>query len=424
MEAGDKTIAIRDAGTMKRLKLMRDGTYAEVVTLEMTLDPSEHIQEHLDLANSGANRAAHALEHAAMGVQNTNGGITDFARPNGAAPTTTASGIAVAYRSNGAPVTYSAGFLSSSAGSGNRAWYGEFNLGKAVTRLGAEFKFTAGSGGATGAITLCPWGGSVTAAAHTPPTGLHLTISRWGWGAAKILSIDGAVTTYASGAFKTALAADTIYTIDCAIDVVNSIAYLRLPDGTIATVSDPAIASIAGSWAGWEFYQNNGATDDIVSIGRVWSGSSDALLHQAAALAAFDVPIKPTAVGLTSVASNSFPTAAALLDSAAVCPVPYGKTDKRVLCRITMWVTAAASRSIILAPLFRNASGSILSQPFLYLLTAPAAGYNGWATLEFVWNVTGTQQVTCELWGNSTGAGDTMTVSATKPLTVSFFPLG
>lgn len=68
MEAGDKTIAIRDAGTMKRLKLMRDGTYAEVVTLEMTMDPSEHVQEHADLAASGANLANHMQEHAGMGV--------------------------------------------------------------------------------------------------------------------------------------------------------------------------------------------------------------------------------------------------------------------------------------------------------------------------------------------------------------------
>ena len=88
MEAGDKTIAIRDAGTMKRLKLMRDGTYAEVVTLEMTIDPSEHIQEHLDLANAGTNLLAHALEHAGLGVGPVPGIVNNSA---GAAAANTAA---------------------------------------------------------------------------------------------------------------------------------------------------------------------------------------------------------------------------------------------------------------------------------------------------------------------------------------------
>jgi hypothetical protein len=66
MEAGDKTITIRDDNTKKRLKLMPDGTHAEVVAVLYTMDPSEHVQEHLDLANSGANLSNHALEHLGL----------------------------------------------------------------------------------------------------------------------------------------------------------------------------------------------------------------------------------------------------------------------------------------------------------------------------------------------------------------------
>lgn len=62
METGDKTISVRDANTQKRLKLMPDGTFAEVVTVLFTMDPSEHAQEH-----------------AEMGVPVSSKGVLDFA---------------------------------------------------------------------------------------------------------------------------------------------------------------------------------------------------------------------------------------------------------------------------------------------------------------------------------------------------------
>jgi len=52
MEAGDKTISIKDAITQKRLKLMKDGTYAEVVSVLFTMDQSEHEAEHRDLGTA------------------------------------------------------------------------------------------------------------------------------------------------------------------------------------------------------------------------------------------------------------------------------------------------------------------------------------------------------------------------------------
>lgn len=53
MEPGDKTITVLDAQTPKRLKLMPDGTYAEVVVVQFTMDATEHAAEHRTLAAAG-----------------------------------------------------------------------------------------------------------------------------------------------------------------------------------------------------------------------------------------------------------------------------------------------------------------------------------------------------------------------------------
>jgi len=362
----------------------------------------------------------HAAQHASMGR-------FDYVKPSGGvAPTKTFAGIPLYFRSNGAPVVASGNFLSSSAGTGQRAWYSAWQLPGPVTRMGAEFSFTAGSGGLNGAINITPWSANIAGPAHVPPTGMHFTINRWGWSADTILVQDGPVTNYAAGAFKTPLSVGVVYTAEVALDISNSRAFLRLPDGSVQTISNAAIGSIAGTWPGFEFYQLNGSTDDIVSIGRTWASSEEVFASQAPAalFAAMDIPTKPTAVSLLSITSSTIGTSAALVDSTAVCPVNVGPRNGNVLCRLTAWVNVIGGHSIIFAPKFKTTDGTTLSQPYFFLLTAPTGGFSGFATLEFVQNCASAQAVTCELWAQSTAAGDTFTVAGNKPITMSFTPLG
>lgn len=62
MEPGDKTISVLDAQTPKRLKLMPDGTYAEVVAVQFTMDATEHAAEHDALGvNAGFSKLGAAI---------------------------------------------------------------------------------------------------------------------------------------------------------------------------------------------------------------------------------------------------------------------------------------------------------------------------------------------------------------------------
>lgn len=351
-----------------------------------------------------------------------NGGVVDFVVLDGTIPTKAAKGKPIAFRANGAPVVASGSFLTSGAGTGTRAWYGEFEAGQRITRIGAEFKFTAGSGGKNGVVALIPWAASVVESGDIPPTPLHFTIGRYGWTVGVLLTTNGAITNIGAGSFAT-LDAGKLYSAEAVID--GDTAYLTLPDGSVATVTDPAIASVVGVFAGWEFFQFDGAVDDVVSIGRVWAGVSDQRVHGASALSAASrvAARRPVARTFTSIASSSIPESEALVDPSAIVSVPKGTANRQVLCRLTAWLNIVAGNAVIFSPLFKDVEGSTVSHPYIFA-ASPAAAYSGYVTVEFVQDVTSDFEVLCEFRYFSTGAGDTIDVAANKPMTMSFTPLG
>ena len=350
----------------------------------------------------------------------------DFADQGAGQPATTKNGAAIAYRSNGAPVVASGGFLTSSAGTGSRAWYAERKMPNGCRRIGAEFKFSAGTTGRNGGIALILWSGTVTDTANVPPTPAHFVINRWGWQLGTSPTQNGTITNYASGRFNKALSVGSVYSAEMCVD--RGVAYLRLPDGTTAIASHSALTSMIGTNPGWEFYQFDGAVDDFVSIGRVWMSDADqsAAGGPAEMAALLDIPRRPTAISLTSIASSSIATADTIIDAAAVCPVYSGPSsgNANVLCRLTVWATLSAGRSLIFSPKFVDIDGAVVSQPYAFACTAPSGGYSGYVTLEFVQAVGSAKPVNCEFRAFSTGSGDTYTVAANKPLTMSFVPLG
>lgn len=320
----------------------------------------------------------------------------------------------VSYRGGARPRTYSGGYQSAEVGSGGCAWYGEWNVPTGVSRLGAEFKFSEGTG-FNGVICLAPWLGSVTAAAHTQPTPAHITISRYGWTVGKITAIDGVVSIIASGSFTTTLSANTQYTAEVIFD--SGKAFLALPDGSTIIVSDAGFSTL-GTYAGFEFYQVDGAIDDYVSIGRVWAATGDQMINKILGARAKTPTLTTTAVRLTSVAVSAIPTASTLLDPGMTCKVPKTVSGSRVLIRITAWITSLAGHSIILVPTFVDEiSGTVVSQPAYYALTGAK---DGLVSFETVQTITTANQCRCDLWYWSTGAGDTLVVAANKPITMSF----
>ncbi len=358
------------------------------------------------------------------------GNSVDLMNPASGVPVLSSAGRAISFRSNGAPLIASGGVLTSSAGAGQRAWYSDMPMPAGCKRIRAEIRFRAGSGGRNGAAALIPWRDSVTASANIPPTPAHLVFNRWGWSIGNLPNTNGTITNYKTGRYNKALDVDKWYTVELSLD--GGKAYILLPDGTTAVGENPAIADVVCAYPGVEFYQFDGATDDVVEIRRAWFSDGDQAVEAAPAMTAgmLDIPRRPTALQLTSLTSTAIGTSAAIIDSAAVCPVYSGPTGAaNVICRFTGWVNLAAGRSLILAPRFVDIDGGVVAQPYMFGYTAPdVAAYAGPFTLEMVQAVASSKPVNCQLWANSAGpggsSGDSFSIAANKPITMQFIPLG
>lgn len=377
----------------------------------------------LTLTPSGLTKGGVALTSSERGAVRGASDIYDAVDTDGTIPVMARHKTPITYRENGATVVASGKYLTSGAGTGQRAWYGEFHAGERITRIGAEFKFTAGAGGKNGVLALIPWAASVTASADIPPTPLHFTLSRTGWTVGILETTNGTIVNIGAGSYPE-LSADTRYIGEAVID--GDTAYLCLPDGSVAKVTDSALEGISGEYAGFEFYQLDGSVDDRVQIGRVWAGVGDqgvvgAATFWAASRANARIPAAKT---ITSVSDSAIPTTEALIDPSAIANVPKGNENKNVLCRLSAWLDVTAGHSVIYAPKFIDSLGATVSQPYLFSVTAPAGGFSGYATVEFVQPVDSDFSVNCEFRYLSTGGGDTVSAAANKPITMTFTPLG
>lgn len=145
------------------------------------------------------------------------------------------------------------------------AAYGQLSLGQPVWQQGAEFVFETGST-STGAITLL--------VADTPAMDLnniacHFTVNPTNW-VYEVRQGSGSLIQLASGAFATPLTADgqTVYRLS--VTFLGSSAFINLPDGQVAIVTDSRIASYNQGHCMWESI-TNASTDKMAAINRVWA---------------------------------------------------------------------------------------------------------------------------------------------------------
>lgn len=281
----------------------------------------------------------------------------------GTAPVRTSVGREVRYRGNSAAVSASGEWLGITAGTGQRAWYGEVNAGAPVTLLGAEVMFTAGSGGINGLAALMPWRSSVTAAAQTPPTGLHLSFSRWRWSAQYIATTNGPLVNIAgaAGLFSKPLDVDTAYTIE--VMRVGDTVYLLLPDGSAAQFSHPNIEALKGNWAGFESYQVSGAVDDKVSFRRFWYSTEDMFARGKATLANRPRVLNKYYKKL-SLAAEAIPGAATIVEPNA--SLAFTTRTGKARFKFGGWLTTSGA-VVLLIVRVTSTSGTVVAEYFEYL---------------------------------------------------------
>lgn len=181
----------------------------------------------------------------------------DWTTKSNGQPATADTGQPIGYLARGTSLAVASGQLTDTA-SGSGAGYTEVDAGATVNRLGGELTWSSGTPDGTAALVV--WQTSLIAADPAiPASRCHFTITRdsWGFGIWPSLGA-GAQVVLATGAHQFTLAADgTKYRVEIVFD--GDTAYLLLPDGQVATITDSRIASLAGSFATWEnFYTASG----------------------------------------------------------------------------------------------------------------------------------------------------------------------
>jgi len=196
-------------------------------------------------------------------------------RPNGAiAGSSSATGQVWTQYNNatdaGAALVVSGGVMTNNPSlAGNSGGYAERQLAGNVRRIGGRFSF--GSGSTDQAVVLAVW--KTSWAINTPPvpdSPLHFVVTPTAWNVDTIAG--GSFTSRASGTFSAPLAQDgTVYTMTA--EIVGTTVTVALPDGTVQSFTNAAVAANAGAFAVFECYKNDGSTTGRAAFHEVWADS-------------------------------------------------------------------------------------------------------------------------------------------------------
>jgi hypothetical protein len=151
---------------------------------------------------------------------------------------------------------------------GLAAGYAQVTHAQNVNRVGARFTFgayTTTNGAAVVGIWAAPLNSSYPVIPNAP-CHLVITPTAWNYGVFQ----GNALTNIASGQFSSPLATDgTEHRVDVVIN--GTTATLLLPDGSLASVTDSRIASLAGRHAFVEVYALDANTDSKAAFTAIWS---------------------------------------------------------------------------------------------------------------------------------------------------------
>lgn len=165
--------------------------------------------------------------------------------PDGPLPATGDEGVVLDVTNLGVPATPAVrnGFAVGNV-EGAGAIYLTQPLGRPVRTIGARFGFGPGDPTAT-SLCLATWlGRPIT------DTNCHLVIGPTRW----IFSVASGTTLTALRDGPVNLPQDgSLHTVSVDLDGGPS-AVIRLPDGTVETITDPSIADVRGTVPGWEFF--------------------------------------------------------------------------------------------------------------------------------------------------------------------------
>lgn len=150
------------------------------------------------------------------------------------------------------------------------AFFTSPDLGSSVTGMGARFVFRPGSG-SSGAIAFVVSRGIDD---RVPPTigpiPIQLVVTPINWNISISRTNNAPLEVVAAGDFEHPLREDGETRYEARLRVHDDRVTLDLP-GTHKVVSDPRFSEWQGSFATFELFSNNGATDSIGAFDTIWA---------------------------------------------------------------------------------------------------------------------------------------------------------
>jgi hypothetical protein len=313
----------------------------------------------------------------------------DFSTKSNGQPTTTDSGATWRYiqtAASGSAMTVVSGLLTNTAvASGAAAGYAEVALSGNVNRIGADFRMVGGST-TNGVLTMGIEQASIVSTYPSiPAMRCHFWITKNNWALAIWPSQGaGAEVILSQGSLAFTLLDATTYRVEIVID--NDTAYLLLPDGSTAIVTDSRINSLAGPYAFWEVFAQSADTDAKAKIRRVWASADLSPIYADSPIPRL-AQVPQTFTSLVKVATAdagySAPAAYAPAEMTSVLrQVFVVPASGSVVQRLTAWAGQSASVGYYWAPQITDYAGASLRAPLVQIFNVPNAGE--WVTIEYV----------------------------------------
>ena len=154
---------------------------------------------------------------------------------------------------------------------GDVAGYYSADLGAPISVIGARWAFMPRSG-SPGSMALVVGRPDVNGILDRP-FAVHLVVTPTIWNFGVWPAGEGELQLIAGGVLPEPLAQDPNTTYEAEVKINGDTAEIRLPNGQQERVQDPRIADLAGSYAVFEAFADNGRDDARVGFTEIWAAT-------------------------------------------------------------------------------------------------------------------------------------------------------
>lgn len=152
-------------------------------------------------------------------------------------------------------------------------YYCSPDLGAPVRSMGVQFTFRPGAGTQGALAMVVSRGVEATVPPMIQPLPVHFVLTPVNWNISVSRADDAPLEIIAAGDLPQPLLEDGVTSYEASLTIDGADVTVDLP-GVHRTVSDPRVSEWRGNYATFELFSNNGLTDSIASISKIWASAA------------------------------------------------------------------------------------------------------------------------------------------------------